>query len=219
MRNNLILPVITLMLLACTLTSPAAGTATPAATDTAEPLPTSAPTATPTRRNATPTIRRPAQLVSATPSPTPEPTDTPGPTDTPEPTATNTRAAGPRPPDFLTTVARIKRQMEIFGGIIDIALGGNGAVDCNEVISVNAAVVNAPNVAVANNLTGAHQLYRQGVGNFANKTKDMVLNCQNYLANNNSGDIPYHQWGTARQGVAESVDLLRQAIIAAGGTP
>jgi hypothetical protein len=210
----------TMMLLACTLSSPAASTAAPTeAASTTEP--TRAPLPTATRRIATPTVRRPTQLIkpSATPSRTPRPSNTPRDTSTPAATATNTRPAATRGPDFLTTVARIKRQMEIFGGIIDVALGGSGAVDCNEVVNTYNTVAGAPKMAVPNNLAGANQLYRQGVDNFANKSKDMFLNCKNYLANNNSGDIPYQQWGTARQGVAESVDLLRSAIIAAGGTP
>jgi hypothetical protein len=219
MRKLFFLLAAALLLLACTLTSPASSTAVPTGAGTATTQPTRAPTTTATRRSATPTVRRATQLAQPTATRTPRPTNTPRGTSTPAASPTNTRPAATRSPDFLTTVARIKRQMEIFGGIIDQATSGNGGVDCTLVVNTHDTVVNAPNLAVSNNLAGANQLYRQGVDTFANKTKDMYLNCKNYLANNNSGDIPYQQWGTARQGVAESVDLLRNAIIAAGGTP
>ena len=207
-------------LLACTLFGPTATTA-PAGTSTSDASATVAQPATPTRRAATPTVRGAGPTLEATarPSLAPHASATPRPTTSPEPTATSTRRPGPPPPDFLKTVAGIKRQMEIFGGIIDIAFNGSGAIDCNEVITVHDSVTTAPLLNVANSLAGANQLYRQGVDNFTSKTRDMYLNCQSFLANNSNGAIPFQQWGPARQGVSESVDLLRQSIIAAGGTP
>jgi hypothetical protein len=47
----------------------------------------------------------------------------------------------------------------------------------------------------------------------------MYLNCKNALANPGQGSIPAFQWGNARAGVDEAVELERQAITAAGGTP
>ena len=209
-----------LMLLACTLSNPlAAGTAVPSEAGTSTTEPTQRPSPTPTRRSATPTIRVATSFIKASATAAPRDTNTPRPTNTPAASPTNTRPAATRGPDFLTTVARIKRQMEIFGGFIDIAVNGNGSVDCQGIVNTHDTVVGAPKLAVPNSLAGANALYRQGVDTFTDRTKDMYLNCKNFLANNNTGNIPFQQWGNARQGVSVSVDLLRQAIIAAGGTP
>jgi hypothetical protein len=235
-----LLAALSLLLLACSFFSPAsptpsatpdptatddlAGTATASrdATASAVKLPTETPPATDTEILALPTGTRRALTSSTSTRTPPRATATLRASATNFPTAGARRTAppgGPAAPDFLTTVAGIKRQMEIFGGIIDIAANGDGTVDCQQVVNVHDAVVNAPNFSVPGPLAGAYQLYRNGVGNFATKTNDMYLNCQSVVNGGTSGGIPPQQWQLARQGVNEAVDMLRQAIIAAGGTP
>jgi hypothetical protein len=216
-----------LLLLACSFFSP--GGSTPAVTPNPTPTDDVAGTATQAALSSgvglpSATVQATWTLAAPTSSEGAQSTATPtraaaktSPTNFP--TAGIQRTAPPAGPDFLTTVASTKRQMEVFGGIMDIAANGGGSVDCHEVVKVHDAVVNALSFNVASQLAGAYQLYRSGVDNFAAKTRDMDQNCQTFLAGGNSGGIPFQQWGPARQGVNESVDLLRQAIIAAGGTP
>ena len=77
MRNLPIVAAVGLLLLACSLTLPSAGTAVPTASDTHTPKP--AATAAATRRAATPTVRKTTQLATHAASQTPRPSATAGP--------------------------------------------------------------------------------------------------------------------------------------------
>jgi hypothetical protein len=210
-----------------TMTSRAAQTVTAAA-----------PTPTSTWTDAPPPTDTPP------PSDTPQPTDTPAPTRTPKPTntaaaqssarATPTRtplallgASSPTPtrrpvaagPSFLDTVVGVKKQVDNFGWQIDIAVN-SGSIDCQqtvnsyEYVAARAILKNVPA-----SLTGAYSLYTQGVSIFIPKAADLYQNCKNFLANPSGATIPALQWTVARTAVSDASQLLRQAIIAAGGTP
>ncbi len=184
------------------------------------PVPTLAPTDPPTP--------------APSDTPTPEPTDTPAPTDTseptntstPVPTATNTfvpvtlapTATFTSPaPDFLAIVTTVKRQVEGFGGMIDGALG-QGFINCEDVVNQYLTIAGAPQFDPGG-LAGPYQTYRAAVDLFSARSHDIYQNCADFLADPSGGSIPFQQWGAARQSVNEAVDLLRQAIVAAGGTP
>lgn len=167
----------------------------------------------------TQTAGAPTRTKTPTATPIPTQTLTPSPTLTPFIIPTDTPRAGPAQPDFVTVVKNTRRQVEIFGGIIDIAAGGSGTIDCHLVVSSYEAVAFAPTLNVSSSLGGAYQLYRNGVSVFATKARDMYQHCKDFLAGIAGADLPFQQWGPAREGVNEAGDLLRQAIVAAGGTP
>ncbi|MBI3242979.1 MAG: hypothetical protein HYZ49_11865 [Chloroflexi bacterium] len=211
-------------LIIITLIVSACATATPQPTATPPPTQTPAPTLSPTD---TPT---PVPSDTPTPEPTHTPvsTDTPKPTDTLAPTATHTNTFVPvtlaptatftsAAPDFLTTVSTVKLQVEGFGGMIDGALR-NGFINCQDVVNQYLTIAGAPQFEPGN-FGGPYQTYRAAVDLFTNKSHDIYQNCADFLANPGGGSIPFQQWGAARQSVNEAVDLLRQAIVAAGGTP
>jgi hypothetical protein len=181
---------------------------------------------------------------SPQPSDTPEPTDTPAPTRTPKPTntaaaqsstrATPTRtpldllgASSPSPtrrpvaagPTFLDTVVGVKKQVDNFGWQIDIAVN-SGSLDCQqtvnsyEYVAARSILKNVPA-----SLAGAYSLYTQGVPIFITKAADLYQNCKNFLASPSGAGVPALQWTVARTAVSDASQLLRQAIIAAGGTP
>jgi hypothetical protein len=197
---------------------------TPEPTATLSPTQTPAPTLAPTE---TPTSV-PSDTPTPEPTDTPAPTDTPKPTDTLAPTATFTNTFVPvtlaptatftsPAPDFLTIVTTVKRQVEGFGGMIDGALG-QGFINCEDVVNQYLTIAGAPQFDPGG-LAGPYQTYRAAVDLFAAKSHDIYQNCADFLANPSGGSIPFQQWGAARQSVNEAVDLLRQAIVAAGGTP
>lgn len=202
----------------------ACGTATPEPTETPVPTELPAPTLAPTD---TPTPV-PSDTPTLAPTHTPVPTDTPQPTPTftPIPTATKTFApvtlaptatfTSPAP-DFLTLVSTVKRQVEGFGGLIDGALG-QGFIDCRDVVNQYLTIANAPKFDPGG-FAGPYQTYRSAVDLFSAKSHDIYQNCSDFLANPSGGSISFQQWGAARQSVNEAADLLRQAIVAAGGTP
>jgi hypothetical protein len=209
--------VLVILVSACATATPTP-TATPPPTQT--PVPTLAPTDTPTPV--------PSDTPTPEPTDTPVPTDTPEPTDTLAPTATFTNTFAPvtlaptatftsPAPDFLTIVTTVKRQVEGFGGLIDGALG-QGFIDCQDVVNQYLTIAGAPQFDPGG-LAGPYQTYRAAVDLFAAKSHDIYQNCADFLANPSGGSIPFQQWGAARQSVNEAVDLLRQAIVAAGGTP
>ncbi len=173
---------------------------TPSVTDTPNPTDTSAPTDT---------VEAP-EVASATASPLPSATPSPTPTRRPV-------VAGP---SFLDTVVAVKKQVDNVGWQIDLATN-SGTLDCQEV--VNSYEYVAPRTTLNNvpaSLAGAYGLYSQGVNLFLTKSADLYTNCKNYLANpSGGGSIPALQWTVTRTAVNDADQLLRQAIIAAGGTP
>jgi len=120
-------------------------------------------------------------------------------------------------PAFLATVTTVKRQIEGFGGLIDSALR-QGSINCEDVVNQYLTIAGAPQFDPGG-FAGPYQAYRAAVDLFTAKSHDIYQNCADFLANPSGGSIPFQQWGAARQSVNEAVDLLRQAIVAAGGTP
>ncbi len=154
-----------------------------------------------------------------TAAPSPTPTATLAPTLTRPPVTLQPAAtSAPPTPDFLATAAIVKMQIEGFGGLIDEALQ-QGYIDCQNVVNQYTAIFNAPTLNVPGDLAGAYQLYSDGVNIFTTKARDLNQNCVDFMANPSGDEIPFQQWGLARQGVNEAVDKLRQAITSAGGTP
>jgi hypothetical protein len=195
---------------------------------------------TPTAAVPSPT-RRPLIRSTAVPTDTPQPTDTAAaqidasatptllslklptstrsPTPTPTPTRTPTRRPVPAGPTFLETVVAVKQQVENFGGQIDIAVN-SGQLDCQQTVnSYEYVAARATLKNVPASLAGAYGLYTQGVSLFLTKGADLYQNCKNFLANPSGGSVPALQWTVARTAVNDAGQLLRQAIIAAGGTP
>ena len=193
----------------------AAPTATelPANTELPVDSPTDVPSDTP------PPSRTPRPARSATPRVPASPTDSPAPAASKTPTAKPTRAATAAP-SFLDTAFAVKKQVEVFGGQIDIAVG-SGTIDCQQTVdSYDYVAARATLKNVPNSLAGAYSLYTQGVALFLGKSADLYTNCKNYLADPTaSGSVPALQWTVARTAVNDAGQLLRQAIIAAGGTP
>ena len=107
--------------------------------------------------------------------------------------------------------------MEGFGGMIDGALR-QGFINCQDVVNQYLTIASAPQFDPGG-FGGPYQTYRSAVDLFTSKSHDIYQNCADFLANPAGGSIPFQQWGAARQSVNEAVDLLRQAIVAAGGTP
>jgi hypothetical protein len=111
-------------------------------------------------------------------------------------------------------VTAAKLALEGFGGMIDAALR-LGAVDCEEVVTRYDLTValpaldttGAPGEAVA-----AHEQYRQALAIFSDGARDMTQNCRDFLANPESGTIPFQQWGLARMRVNEAVAVLNAAL-------
>ena len=218
-------------ILACGPTQSLVQTAVPK-TPTGEP--TSRPRATFNLAAPTDTeLAASADTPTDVPSNTPQPSHTPRPARTatprvpasPSPAASATRTAKPTraataAPSFLTTVVAVKKQVENFGGQIDIAVG-SGTLDCQQTVdSYNYVAARATLKNVPDSLAGAYSLYTQGVSLFLSKSADLYTNCNNFLADPNaSGSVPALQWTVARTAVNDAGDLLRQAIIAAGGTP
>ena len=170
----------------------------------------------------------PTSAPAAPPTDTPAPSDTPhrvataapAVTPTPTPSTTPTRRPAPAGPSFLDTVVAVRKQVENFGWQIDQA-ASSGKFDCQpavtayEYVAAHATIQNVPA-----SLAGAYGLYTQGVTTFTTKAADLYTNCKNYLANpSGGGSIPPLQWTVARTSVTDADQLLRQAIIAAGGTP
>jgi hypothetical protein len=178
-------------------------------TDTPPPADTAA---IQTDASATPTLHL-LKLPTRAPSPTPTPTPTPTRTRTP------TRRPVPAGPTFLETVVAVRQQVENFGGQIDIAVN-SGQLDCQqtvnsyEYVAARASLNNVPT-----SLAGAYGLYTQGVSIFLTKSADLYQNCKTFLANPSGGSVPALQWTVARTAVNDADQLLRQAVIAAGGTP
>jgi hypothetical protein len=122
-------------------------------------------------------------------------------------------------PDFLATVVAVKKQMENFGGQIDIAMR-SGYIDCRTSVDSYDYVSARATQTVPDSMAGAYQLYTSGVSIFVNGGRDLYQNCANYLANPDvPGSIPHSQWSVARTAVNDASEKLRQAIIALGGTP
>jgi hypothetical protein len=191
---------------------------TPGARDTATPKPTDQSTSADTPVPADTAVPTDAVLPTDTAMPV---TDTPAPTATPtkKPTARPGSGGGTTQASFLQTVTAVKGQLENFGGQIDIAVH-SGSLDCTQ--TVNSYEFVASHATIANvpaSLAGAYQLYTQGLGIFLPKAADLYTNCKNFLANPSGGGIPAQQWTVARTAVNDADQLLRQAIIAAGGTP
>ena len=237
-RGFVSLLMLLLAVLACSTTQnllPA--TATPAPSRL-PPSPTLRPRPTLNLNLASPTDAAPPEDTATeppsdteAPSDTPEPSQTPRPARSPTPRATATPAASQKPtakptraataaPNFLDTAVAVKRQVEVFGGQIDIAVG-SGTIDCQQTVdSYNYVAARATLKNVPNSLAGAYSLYTQGVSLFLSKAADLYTNCQNFLANPDAGgEVPALQWTVARTAVNDAGQLLRQAIIAAGGTP
>lgn len=172
-------------------------TAKVASSETAAARPTNTPRPSATASNT------PAPV---SPTPSPRPTSTRGTPPTPAPTAT------PKV-DFVTTVTAMKSQIASFGGTIDLAVD-QGFLDCDQLVVQYLLIAAAPVLTVPPELEGANALYRQGVDKFVDTSRDIFLNCSDP---NSSGEIPYQQWSNARAGVDAAVNLLQQAITAAGG--
>ena len=205
----------------------------------AQTMTAGAPTPTRSRSANLPPTPTPTPAVTEVPSRTPAPTHTPAPAHTAEPGATftplalaspsptktatskpKTTAAVKPPLDFLGTVANVKKQVENFGGQIDIAVN-SGSIDCQQIVdSYEFVAARSTLNNVPASLAGAYGLYSQGVSLFLTKAADLYQNCKNFLADpNGGGGVPAQQWTVARTAVNDAGDLLRQAIIAAGGTP
>jgi hypothetical protein len=185
--------------------------------DTASPSATHRPTVTP---RVTDTVA-PADTASAADTSAPDlstPVPTASPTPTKKPTA-RPGSGGVTAASFLDTVTSVKKQVENFGGQIDIAVH-SGTIDCQQTVnSYEFVAARATINGVPASLAGAYGLYTQALGIFIPKAADLYTNCKNYLANPNGGTIPVLTWTVARTAVNDAGQLLRQAIIAAGGTP
>ncbi|MCC7358917.1 MAG: hypothetical protein IT317_05540 [Anaerolineales bacterium] len=197
-----------------------------APTNSPEPTDTQAPTATAT----TPPTDTPTPTEPPTDTPTPKPSHTPEPTDTATPAVTNTKAppaatftATTPPtqpgPDFVTTAKAVKAQVESIGGQIDLALQV-GYIDCVQLVNSYFYITSRRELVVPPNLAGPYATYQSGIDKFTDRVHDINDNCVAFLADpSQAGGIPQQQWGTARLGVNESSEILRQAILDAGGTP
>lgn len=154
------------------------------------------------------------RVVTATPSPTREPTATPVPSPTltpsPQPTA-------PPSPDItaalLESMNSLRRNLEVFGGLIDVALN-TGTIKAQEVVDLYDLTVAAPTYDVtwsSDSVQNAYNSYRTAVDIFAAGARDMAQNCRDFLAGG-GGTIPFQQWGVARQRVNDALDVLIPAI-------
>ncbi|MCC6191658.1 MAG: hypothetical protein IT318_21735 [Anaerolineales bacterium] len=182
-------------------------TPTPTTTATASPSPTETPTATSTPVPTGTHTPLPTLTASATSTATPVPPALP-PASTPVPT-----------PDFLGTAFAVKAQVENFGGQIDIALR-SGYIDCTTTVEAYEFVAARSVLALPASLAGPYQLYQSGISIFTTKAIEVYQNCKDFLANPAAGGtVPHLQWSVARTSVNDASELLRQAIIAAGGKP
>ena len=111
------------------------------------------------------------------------------------------------------------QQHESFGGMIDNAIR-EGSINCFAVVNTYDGAVSAPSFDASGGSAAeqnAYAGYRAAVATFAEGTRDMSENCRNFLADpENSGPIPFQQWGLGRQKVNEALDILHQAEQALG---
>ena len=129
---------------------------------------------------------------------------------------TNTPQPGP---DFVTTAKAVKAQVESIGGQIDLALQV-GYIDCVQLVNSYFYVTSRRELVVPPNLAGPYATYQSGIDKFTDRVHDINDNCLAFLNDpSQAGGIPQQQWSTARLGVNESSEILRQAIVDAGGTP
>jgi hypothetical protein len=152
-------------------------------------------------------------VVTATPEPTQEPTETPVPTNTPVSQATAVPAATGES-QMLSTMVALRTDIEQFGGMIDTAVN-SGVISCYDVVFLFDKIAAYPTLDVAGSsalIQNAHTNYRQSISIFTNGAKDMTQNCRDFLANPESGGIPFQQWGAARQQVNTALDALNPAI-------
>jgi len=168
-------------------------TSTPRPTDT--PLPTDTPTATPIPPTATPV----------------PPTATPVP-----PTPTPTATPAPRTGTVLLGAMRTTRkQMEEYGGWIDRSLRGE-CIPTRETISLYDAVVGVPTLNVSRGdeiVRWAYDCYRRAIDVFSVGVGDMDRGDHLFLASGKENDqIPFQQWGAARQAINDALAILIPAI-------
>ena len=177
--------------------------ATPTPYPTFTPYPTYTPYPTPT--------------LEPTPTSTPTPTQTPTETPTPTPTPTSTPTAVPTPnvtAVLLQTMRSTRRQIEEYGGLIDIATETR-LIPCQQTVDLYDAIVNAPvfSVPAKDEVTQyAYNCYRQAIDIFAGGARDMTENCRAWLADPQPGVIPFQQWGLARQKVNDALSILIPAV-------
>lgn len=108
----------------------------------------------------------------------------------------------------------VRRQLESFGGLIDVALR-QGYIDCQVEVNSYDAIVGAPTYNVSGSsesVRWAHDRYRAAIGVFSAGAADMTQNCRNYLINPQPGSIGFQQWGPARQQVNAALETLAPAI-------
>jgi len=181
--------------------------ATPDATYTPYPTFTPYPTYTP----------YPTSTPEPTPTSTPTPTQTPTETPTPTLTPTLTPTAVPTPniiAALLQAMRNTRRQIEEYGGLIDIATETR-LIPCQQTVDLYDAIVNAPvfSVPAKDEVTQyAYNCYRQAIDIFAGGARDMTENCRAWLADPQPGVIPFQQWGLARQKVNDALSILIPAV-------
>jgi len=195
--------VIFCVLLASAVLVGCSSTATPDATPTPyptfTPYPTYTPYPTPTPEPTPTSTLTPTQTPTGTPTPTLTPTSTPTVVPTPNVTAA-----------LLQAMRNTRRQIEEYGGLIDIAMETR-LIPCQQTVDLYDAIVNAPtfNVPANDEVTQyVYNCYRQAIGIFSGGARDMTENCRAWLADPQPGIIPFQQWGLARQKVNDALSIL-----------
>jgi hypothetical protein len=179
-------------------------------------------------------------ILSATPtaSLTLSATATPAPTNTALPTAAFSPTAPPRTTrqassptatpsspspalDFINAALRVRKTMEGFAGLIDMATTGTGLISCREIVTQYELVVNGSTMDVPSGLSGPYALFRQGVDKFVAGAQGMYVDCRDEMtkAPDANNTISYFNWSSARSIISDATGLINKAIVAAGGYP
>jgi hypothetical protein len=146
-------------------------------------------------------------VVTATPVPVPEATSTT------EAAASQESQSAPSV-GMLQAMYNVRSSLETIGGYIDAALRGD-SVPCDSTIKIYDRVANAPTFSTGGNpvTENAYNNYRNAVSLFTVGSRDLVQNCRDLIAGpDESGTIPFQQWGMSRQSVNDALDAIHVAI-------
>ena len=139
-------------------------------------------------------------------------TATPEPTGTPDPSSTG-QTGGFSDAQLLASMNSLRSNLLELGGMLD-----GRTVYCDIWLEKHDQIANMPtyNTASANDTSKwAYEQYRAAIDTFVFAAKDMTTNARESCVPGSS--IPFQQWGTARQGINNSIDILQPAIKALGG--
>ena len=112
----------------------------------------------------------------------------------------------------------VRQMMFNYGGQIDAALRGDG-VYCDQIVGIYDTISAAPDRDVSAwtaDEQNAYAIYRASMSTFLEGTWDMTNSCHDFLSGASDRDIPFQQWGLARQTVNEAVDIMHQAFVKLG---